>query len=257
MEIAVLSDLHIGRGDSADRFRHAESDFLRFLRHLESSHDRIILLGDIYETLASSRLGRAEHALRAAQQAHPRIAERFASSKYTYLHGNHDLVAGRALGAPEELTLSVDGQRLLFMHGHQFDRILQRARWLESLGVWAAGWLMRLGLQKLYDLSERLHADARGAKPQAEECPFQAWAVGTAAARGADIVITGHTHIATRAEHDGHLFLNSGTCIGRRFSFVHIDTRNRRYEVVSETFGGGLQPKPAPVALPQPVLVRA
>ena len=34
MQLAVISDLHLGRGDRSDRFGHEDSEFLRFLRQL-------------------------------------------------------------------------------------------------------------------------------------------------------------------------------------------------------------------------------
>ncbi len=34
MEIAVISDLHLGAGDSADGFGHEDSEFLKFLEFL-------------------------------------------------------------------------------------------------------------------------------------------------------------------------------------------------------------------------------
>ena len=59
MEIAVISDLHLGTGGAADGFGHDDAEFLRFLSFLERNFERVILLGDIWETLQSRRLGSA------------------------------------------------------------------------------------------------------------------------------------------------------------------------------------------------------
>ena len=51
MRIAVLSDLHLGAGDKADRTRGHDEHLLAVLSVLEAEHDQIILLGDVWETL--------------------------------------------------------------------------------------------------------------------------------------------------------------------------------------------------------------
>src|SRR6187399_117979 len=89
MKLAVISDLHLGAGDRADGFGHDDADFIRFLKFLEGNFERVILLGDIWETLQSRRLGSARQELELAQAAHPEIAKRFERPKYHYVHGNH------------------------------------------------------------------------------------------------------------------------------------------------------------------------
>ena len=77
MKLAVISDLHLGAGDLADGFGHDDGDFLRFLTFLERNFERVILLGDIWETLQSRRLGSAREELLLARATHPEIARRF------------------------------------------------------------------------------------------------------------------------------------------------------------------------------------
>ncbi|MCA9598210.1 MAG: UDP-2,3-diacylglucosamine diphosphatase [Myxococcales bacterium] len=231
MEIAVISDLHLGARDAADDFGHDDSEFLRFLAHLEQNFERIVLLGDIWETLTGAALGQPLQELRAAQAAHPEIAQRFQLPKYTYVHGNHDLIAGSALGVPEELTLEADGTRILFTHGHHHDLIFQRARWLSELGVWLGAWIRRIGLSPLYRFFQKLDAGRGGVTLDSGACTFQRWAVGVAELRSADIVVTGHTHLATRAQHPGAMFLNSGSCSEGAYSFLSLDTRRSEFAV--------------------------
>src|SRR4051812_40980122 len=120
MQLAVISDLHLGRRGPTDGFGHDDAEFLRFLTFLEGNFEQIVLLGDIWETLTGTLPGHAADELRAAQAAHPELARRFRRRKYRHVHGNHDLVA-RDVGVPEEITLRADGVRLLFTHGHQGD----------------------------------------------------------------------------------------------------------------------------------------
>lgn len=231
MQIAVISDLHLGVGDRADGFGHDDAEFLKFLSFLERNFERVVLLGDIWETLHARRFGNVAAELQAARAAHPEIAKRFERSCYHYVHGNHDLVAGAALGAPDQLTIEADGVRLLFTHGHQGDSLYQKRVWLADILVWLGGWIRRCGLEALYRLCAELD-HARGALlPNGLECPFQRWAVGMAAHQHAEVVITGHTHMAAKTEHGSRLFLNSGSCNEGRLSFLSIDTRAGAYAV--------------------------
>ena len=94
MRIAVISDLHIG----AEDFR--PDGFGAFLDHLECEHDEIILLGDVFEcyfpVLPWGALADHDH----FDRRYHDITDRFRSSKYTVLSGNHDIVAWRARGVP-------------------------------------------------------------------------------------------------------------------------------------------------------------
>lgn len=230
MKLAVISDLHLGGGGITDAFGHDDAEFLRFLDFLEGNFERIVLLGDVFETLAGRWPGRPALELGAARAAHPELTQRFQRPRYTYVHGNHDIVA-RQSGAPEELALEADGVRLLFTHGHQNDFVVRRVRWLSELGVWVGGWVRRVGLAPLYRVLHRLDSLRGGASRDPATCTFQRWAVAVAHLRSVDVVVTGHTHIAARAEHGDRLFLNSGSCALGRHSFLSIDTRAGSYSV--------------------------
>lgn len=233
MRIAVISDLHLGRRDAADHFGHEDAAFLRFLRFLEANFERIILLGDIYEALTSRMPGQHVAELAAARAAHPELVRRFERPQYHYLHGNHDLVAARALGAPEQLVLQAHGVRLLFTHGHLHDWLIRRARRVSESAVWAGAWLRRLGLGSLFRAADWLDERLRGTHEDPLRCTFQRWALARARAHHADIVVTGHTHRAAHAWHGSCLFLNSGTCSQGRLSFLSLDTASGSYSLHS------------------------
>jgi predicted phosphodiesterase len=230
MKLAVISDLHLGAGDLADGFGHDDAQFLRFLTFLERNFEKVILLGDIWETLQSRRLGSAREELLLARATHPEIARRFELPSYHYIHGNHDIVAG-LLGVPDELAFEADGVRLLFTHGHQNDGLVQRRQWLSELGVWLGGWIRRVGLNAFYRLCAKIDEARSGLSVDGARCAFQQWAVGEATRREFDVVVTGHTHRAARTEHGSRLFLNSGSCSDGQLSFLSIDTRRGDYAV--------------------------
>lgn len=231
MKIAVISDLHLGAGDAADAFGHSDADFLRFLRFLESNFEHIVLLGDIWEALTPRNYGQFAQALKEAREAHPSIARRFERPQYTYVHGNHDLVAGAVDKAPDMIVLGDRSTRILFTHGHHHDVLIQRAPWLTEVGVWFGGWLRRLGGHALYRLLNRLEAMRYRLHADPSACGFQRWAVGLGHVHRSDVVVTGHTHLATRSEHRNQLFMNSGSCSGGHFSFLSLDTSRGDYAV--------------------------
>jgi predicted phosphodiesterase len=231
MKIAVISDLHLGPAGAADLFGHDDSEFMGFLKFLERNFEKVVLLGDIWETLTGRMPGRPERELTRARESHPEIAQRFSSRKYAYVHGNHDLVAGVVEDAPDELSIEADGVRLLFTHGHQNDPIVRRARWASELGVWLGAWIRRFGLASLYRAIGRIDMLRDGTQTDPSACPFQRWAVEVAKLKSADVVVTGHTHLALRAEHGSRLFLNSGSCAEGQTTFLSIDTRAGAYAV--------------------------
>lgn len=231
VNIAVISDLHLGNEDGVDSFGHVDGEFLRFLTFLESNFERVVLLGDIWETLTprcpfSPRRGLAE-----ARERHSEIARRFMGPRYTYIHGNHDLVAARVDGAPEQWSLDVDGKRLLFMHGHPYDGLIRVARHIVELGVFLGGWIRRAGWHRLYQRLDQLDQKRSAVSLDAARCTFQAWAMDVASNAAADIVVTGHTHVPVSTQHGARLYMNSGSCSNGRYTYLALDTRRDVYGV--------------------------
>ncbi len=231
MDIAVISDLHLGTGGAADGFGHDDGDFLKFLSFLEKNFERVVLLGDIWETLTGTLPGDPAQELRRARESHREIAARFERPNYLYVHGNHDLIAGAVQGTPDEFIIRAGSTRILFTHGHQNDDLVQKRRWLSELGVWLGGWIRRVGLSALYRLLNELDVKRGGLSPDSTRCSFQKWAMGIAAEREFDVMVTGHTHLAANAVHGDRLFLNSGSCSEGQLSFLSMDTARSRYAV--------------------------
>jgi predicted phosphodiesterase len=231
VNIAVISDLHLGSDDPTDSFGHDDADFLRFLFFLERNFERIVLLGDIWETLTSPRPWSARDALRTARERHPDIARRFTGQQYKYVHGNHDLVAAEVDQAPEAWQLEANGRRLLFTHGHGHDRLIRHAQCLVELGVCLGGWIRRAGWHGLYRWLDHLERSRSDVARDPAACSFQAWAMAVADRRDADIVVTGHTHLALASQHGNRLYLNSGSCSQGRYTYLSIDPKKDVYGV--------------------------
>jgi predicted phosphodiesterase len=196
---------------------------------LETNFEKVVLLGDIWETLTAKTPGMHAAELKAAEEHHREIFERFQRPQYHYVHGNHDFVAGRTRGAPDELKLNDSGVSMLFSHGHQGDVLCMQRKWLSELGVWLGAWIRRFGLQPVYSYfaaMERERSSDRGG-----ECVVKQWALAHADERKVDIVVTGHTHVAAKSEDGGRLFLNSGSCANGHISFLSMDTRRGHYGI--------------------------
>lgn len=237
MRIAALSDFHIGARAYTDEFHHAEADFLRWLDALAADHDRIVLVGDIYQTEHALLPGSAAAArqLARARARLPALAERVCGPKFLYVHGNHDAVAAHELGAPEQLRLVADDFAIVFIHGHQFDPIFQRARAAAQVATWFTGRLRRAGLRPLAQWFEGRDIAIKHRRFGHADGPYARAARRILREQAADLVVMGHTHVAHQhALPEGRL-VNTGSCSRGRRVHVTIDTRARSVEI----HGGG------------------
>ena len=126
-----ISDLHLGtRGANAD-------GLLQFLRQVEC--ERLYLVGDIVDLWHLRR----NHYW---PQTHNDIVQKILrkgrkGTQIVVIPGNHDEfllhfagVYGNIILKPRDIYRTVDGRRLLVMHGHEFDSVTTYARWLAHLG---------------------------------------------------------------------------------------------------------------------------
>lgn len=233
MRIAALSDLHIGARRHTDGFLHDLARFAGFLDTLEQAHDRIVLLGDVYQadhalvpTAAAARRMLARARARVAA-----LAQRFERPPYVHVHGNHDAIAGTALGAPEQLRLP--GRfPALFIHGHQFDPVAVRARWAADLGTWSTGRLRAVGLRPLAWWLEQRDVAIKDRRFRGPHGPYARGAQALVREHAAPIVVMGHTHCPGITPLPPHgVMVNTGTCSGGRTMWVGIDTERGTIEV--------------------------
>ena len=233
MKIAALSDFHIGPWDRADIFGHTEDDILRFLDRLESEHDCIVLVGDVFQTqmgLVWGPRSQRRH-LELARRRFPRLAERILHEPYRLLYGNHDEVAGPVLGARESVTIRSDGFGALFIHGHQFDEVMNRNLTLSHMSTWTVGRLRFAGLGILADLGERIDVALKHRWYEGHPNPYLDAASKIIEREGVDLVCMAHTHVAQRIELEKGLFVNCGSCSRGRYEYVSVDTKARSVEL--------------------------
>lgn len=243
MRIAVLSDLHLGIRDRAERFGHDQAAFERFLDALERAFDVIILNGDTWETWQGERFADTRAAWRAARRAWDRLGARFEREPYRLTWGNHDpLLADE--GVPRQLTLEADGLRLLFTHGHEWDPPLKRIGPLAYAFSWSTAWMVRReerpavrAINRLRGGFERRHLYNPRLPPRLDaldeaSCPYLRGAAAWLREHPrVDVIALGHTHVPARVETPWGLVLNSGAAAGGRYAWIAADTARRAFHV--------------------------
>lgn len=227
MRIAAISDLHIGPRGRGDTFGHPESAFHGFLDDLERTHDRIVLVGDVYQTEHGVLPGRAAAAreLRAARRRLSGLARRL--DAYTYVHGNHDAIARDELGAPSSLRIEADGMRVYFVHGHQFDPLLRGAYPIPQIGTWLTGQLRTTGLGRVAQAIEDQDISLKHRRFHRPGGPYLGAAQALIETEGLDVVVMGHTHVATQERIGAGWSINTGSCSRGQFSWATVDTAAR------------------------------
>jgi UDP-2,3-diacylglucosamine pyrophosphatase LpxH len=211
-----LSDIHLG-------FRHARvRELNEFLHGIEA--ETIVLVGDIVDALSLAR--RAFWTLHHTQVVRTLLARQRAGTRLIYLPGNHDaslaVLAGMLRGQfevhREWVHRTARGERLLVLHGDQFDGIVPCPRWLTRLGdallnttvavSHGVNNVRRMLGKPYWALAEHLKLSFSASVRYI--AAFEQLAARHAAASGYDGVVCGHIHRANLCRIEGTLYANSG-----------------------------------------------
>lgn len=227
MHIASFGDLHLGPTSVLNKFQIQEEDLLRFDDHLSCAHDRLILMGDIYQTDYGAIPGSSPKVLEMILKRYNRIVRRWRSPRYAGVFGNHDPVTQKKMEAGKQIHIVKDGWRLWFIHGHQFDPFVGENSHLPYYVTWMIGGLRRWRMKKtadflegpLYDFGQRLFR-------RLEKAACRALLYGKN-----HIIVMGHSHqMACRPFGQG-VYCNSGAPHREFLPYVSIDTERRRIEI--------------------------
>jgi UDP-2,3-diacylglucosamine pyrophosphatase LpxH len=211
-----ISDIHLGfKGCNAELL-------LEFLHHVEP--ETLFLVGDIidvwsmqktmfwpqsHNNVLRSILGKAKH-----------------GTKVIFVPGNHDEVFREFDGAvfgnleihKDYVYDTLDGRRMLVLHGDEFDAAVKFSPWLAKFGSRiydmllqlnpCVNWVRRLLGKPHWSLSAYLKNTTKKALQYIgsfEDCVVQA-----ATKRGVDAVVCGHIHRAEIRDVGGVLYCNDG-----------------------------------------------
>jgi predicted phosphodiesterase len=229
VRIAAFGDLHLAPTLLSDRFRNDEDHLLRFDDHLTRSHDRIVLMGDIYQTDYGTGPASRSEMLERAMERYPRITGRWNSSSYAMIFGNHDLVTERRMRAVKQMSLEDNGFRIWLIHGHQFDPLI-RGGAVPFFFSRMVGKVRRWGFRQVADFLEgRLYMVFQRL---ARSLGSPGFAARKALMTGKyDTVVMGHTHQPACVCLGNGIYANSGALSPDHLEYISIDTLSREVQL--------------------------
>jgi UDP-2,3-diacylglucosamine pyrophosphatase LpxH len=247
-----LSDVHLG-------FKRARAAELGdFLQTIEA--DTIILVGDIIDALSlRQRFFWSEHHSRVVQLL---LAKRRAGARLLYLPGNHDaslaafapLLQGQVEVHREWVHRTARGERLLVLHGDQFDEVLHTGGWLHRLGE-AMYDMTVVFSDHLNDLRRLLHRSywpiAARLKVAVGESlryieSFEDMALAHAAERGYDGIVCGHIHRANLRRVGEAVYCNTGDWVESCSALIEEPDGALRLWQLGDPLGAGAE-RPVPL----------
>ena len=238
-----ISDVHLGtRGSKA-------AALLEFLRVTE--FETLYLVGDLIDIWA---LRRGIY----WPQDHNDVIQKLLrkgrkGTEVIYIIGNHDEFLGRFLGAYGSVTLQknavhhlADGRRLLVMHGHELDAVVQNLGWLAHLGDIGYALLLRCNgvinaFRRIFgwghwSLSAYVKAEVKNVVSFIGQ--FEEAVVRYARDYEVDAVLCGHIHTAAEREINGVHYYNTGDWVESCTAMVeHYDGRMELLRLPAEPPG--------------------
>ena len=209
-----ISDLHLGTPGCKAA---ALLDFLR-----RNQAETLYLVGDIVE---GWNLGRSWHWNPIQHEVVEEIRAWVKRGvRVVFLPGNHDEFAtslvrtlfGPVLSHTELVHRTADGRRMLVLHGHQFNRSLNPARWLPMMGtrtcamaIRVTEWYERSGDGQRGQLSSQFRDRFRKAINRMTDVDNRT-VCEIARRHNADGVICGHTHQPEQRHIGSILYANDG-----------------------------------------------
>ena len=257
-----ISDVHLGSNHC-----HAEelADFLVTLRC-----ERLFLIGDIIDFwyLSRQRVTWGGDQSRVLEMLHA-LARR--GTQIIYIPGNHDRAIRRFCGLTLPMMkirrrcvhVTVDGRRLLVVHGDAYDAVTHFGGMQEKFGDWlyyriltANRWLNRIRRRtgfRYWSVAEFLKSRSGAAERYIER--FVQAGLDDARKRGLDGIVCGHIHRAALLQRDGLIYANDGDWVESLTAFVEAPDGgllllSHRGEVIGEIL-------PRPKALGAPAYLHA
>lgn len=252
---AWISDVHLGTKECA-----AEA-LMEFLR--QNEFETLYIVGDLIDIW---QLRRGIY----WPQAHNDVIQKLLragrkGARVVYIPGNHDEFVGGFQGhygaveiAPRAIHKTADGRKLLVMHGHELDTVVQNVKWLAYLGDIGyqtllklnapVNWARRhLGLG-YWSLSAAVKRNVKNAVSFIGE--FEKAIVRYSRMEGVSGVVCGHIHSPMIREIGGVGYYNCGDWVESCSALVeHPDGR---IELLNELYLDTHPSKAVQRALPSP-----
>jgi UDP-2,3-diacylglucosamine pyrophosphatase LpxH len=212
---AWISDVHLGTRTSNANL------LLQFLREYE--FETLYIVGDLIDIW---QLRRGIYWPQQHNDVIQKILRKARKGTRTvYIPGNHDELLSKFYGAYGNITVQkhavhrlVDGRRMLVIHGHELDTVVQNVKWLAFAGD--AGYQFLLSLNPLINFVRRrfglgywsLSAFAKKRVKDAVSfiSRFEEEVVRYAQKFSVDAVVCGHIHSAAIRKFGGVTYYNCG-----------------------------------------------
>jgi UDP-2,3-diacylglucosamine pyrophosphatase LpxH len=220
-----ISDIHLGtRGAQAE----ALLDFLR-----EHEFETLYVVGDLLDIWSLKRS-------RYWPQSHNDVIQKLLragrkGTRIVYIPGNHDEFVADFVGdfgavrvLPRDIHTTADGRRLLIIHGHELDAVVQNMKWLAVLGDIGyqsllklnapINWVRRVCGFGYWSLSSYVKQRVKNAVNFIGE--FEKAIVRYAADDEVHGVLCGHIHAPAIRDIDGVTYYNCGDWVESRSALV-------------------------------------
>ena len=249
-----ISDVHLGtRGSNA-------AAFLAFLK--ENDFDTLYIVGDLIDIWSLKRgiYWPQEHndviqkILRKARKG----------TRIIYIPGNHDEFLASHLGAYGAITIqkhalhvTADGRRMLVLHGHELDTVVQNIKWLAFLGD--VGYQFLLALNPFVNAVRRIFGFgywslSKAVKQRVKDAVSFIGAYEDAIVRYAERyqvqgVLCGHIHSPIVRQIGDTTYYNCGDWVENCSALVEHD--NGQIELLTNWRAAALEPATPIVRLPR------
>lgn len=214
----LFSDLHLGSDVSRCK------ELMQVLQSYRFK--RLILLGDIFDDLNFKRLRRDHWEMLSWLR---KLSNPDRMVDIIWILGNHDLLLENVshfvgIEVRDKYTWQHRGKRFLAIHGHQFDRFLEKNVLISDIAT-----TLYILAQKLDTRRQRFSRLLKRLSKKWLRLSNQVAlrAAQYARMQGVDYVFCGHTHRAVALEIEGVGYFNTGCWTDMPSHFITIDSENR------------------------------
>ncbi len=222
MKLYCISDLHLGDGSPKDDFQ--ESIWLMNLcdKVLNQEDAELIIIGDIFEGWQC----RFEDILVAHREVITQLMLLNLDHKLILISGNHDLELREIIGSLFAACVfdTYCLHSILFMHGHQFDPMCSRYKWIGHTVSWFGGVLEYIVNRDVDKWFEKLAQRIMGKGRHGDEKEYAEIALKSIAdTKDINTIVLGHTHYLCREyKIDDKIYRNSGTAMERNLLIMEV-----------------------------------
>lgn len=218
----IISDIHLG----------SEVARPKAVRDLLMNYDfnRLILLGDIFDSLNFSRLKKEHWNLLSYIR---KLSNPDKKIKVIWVEGNHDEglseIMSHLIGIKiyKEYCWISKGKKYIAIHGHQFDRFLNENIIISNISSLIYYKIQKYDRQK-QNVSRFIKKRSKGWLRLSNKVADGA--LNYAKSKDSDFVICGHTHQSLHKEMDGIEYFNTGCWTDIPSSYITID-HNGKIEI--------------------------